>query len=61
MTKSSRPSEYREAFAHQVMEAKHNRKLDMMLGAKKPGKRKSKNGNIYYEYRIGHSDYKGRI
>jgi len=34
--------------------------LDVMLSAKKPGKRRSKRGKIYYEYRKNRSDMPNR-
>jgi hypothetical protein len=37
----------------------YNPIIDLMIQAKKPGRRRSANGNIYYEYRQNRSD-KGR-
>lgn len=34
----------------------HDRTLDKLQRAKKPGKRRSKAGNIYYEYRENRAD-----
>ena len=39
---------------------KLNPKLDALRKAKNPGKRVSKSGEIYYEYRINRSDQKGK-
>jgi len=39
---------------------KSNLKIDKRIKAKAPGKRMSKSGNIYYEYRKNRSDVKGR-
>lgn len=35
-------------------------KKDIKYSAMSPGKRKSKNGNIYYEYRKNRTDKKGK-
>lgn len=40
--------------------SKSNRKADSKRTAMKPGKRISKNGKVYYEYRKNRSDVKGR-
>lgn len=37
-----------------------NMKIDKKLKAIAPGKRRSKKGNIYYEYRKNRTDVKGR-
>ena len=34
----------------------YNKKIDKKLIAKKPGKRISANGKVYYEYRVNRSD-----
>jgi len=34
----------------------YNPLIDLMFQAKKPGKRRSESGNIYYEYRRNRSD-----
>jgi hypothetical protein len=41
-------------------ESKSNQKADSKRTAMKPGKRISKNGKVYYEYRKNRSDVKGR-
>ena len=40
---------------------KSNKKVDELREALKPGKRRSKKGNIYYEYRKNRSDLKNKI
>ena len=39
---------------------KHNKRMDSKLKASLPGKRISKSGKIYYEYRANRSDKKGK-
>ena len=43
------------------MKKTYNRKLDKKYKAKHPGKRKSKTGKIYYEYRKNRCDINRRI
>lgn len=38
---------------------KTNLRKDLQRKAKPPGKRVSKNGNVYYEYRANRTDVKG--
>ena len=45
---------------HQTMVKRHNPSLDRKRKAKKPGKRVSKSGKVYYEYRINRSDMSRR-
>ena len=42
--------------AHYRQTGKTNKRIDKRYSAKKPGKRISKNGNVYYEYRRNRSD-----
>jgi len=44
----------------QTQRNKGNRKIDSKRPAMEPGKRISKTGRIYYEYRRNRSDYPGR-
>lgn len=39
---------------------KHNPKIDRYFAALKPGKRISRTGRVYYEYRINRSDISKR-
>ena len=42
--------------AHYRQTGKTNTRRDKLLRAKKPGKRRSKSGNVYYESRKNRSD-----
>jgi hypothetical protein len=48
---------YKKKF-HQT--GRTNVRIDMRLGALKPGKRRSRTGHIYYEYRRNRSDMPGK-
>jgi len=43
---------------HQI--GRSNLIIDAMLSAKKPGKRRSRSGKTYYEYRRNRSDMPGK-
>jgi len=47
--------------AHYRQIGKSNVRYDKRQKAKKPGKRKSSSGKVYYEYRKNRSDMPGRL
>lgn len=46
----------RRASNSKKLYGKSNKHRDALLGARRPGKRKSAKGNVYYEYRRNHAD-----